>query len=201
MYLRTMIWEAMRARVRGQDAVPRGPRAVVFLLVLLLGWHGVASAGESPRTEECERAGEGCRDPGNPSAGDAGDAFERDSDAYEIVVHGEQLPPGAVRVTRAALLAAPEFSLGDALARLPGVDVLRKAPNSLEPVVRGLSGERVQTRAGGVPLYGACPSRMDPPLGYLGLQDTDELVISSRIAVGDLGACGHWRRHPPHDGL
>jgi len=55
------------------------------------------------------------------------------------------------------------LNLGLAVESIPGVSGVRRAQNSVEPVVRGLGWERVQTQLNGLPLYGACPGRMDPP--------------------------------------
>jgi outer membrane receptor for Fe3+-dicitrate len=54
-------------------------------------------------------------------------------------------------------------NLAVALQTIPAVAGVRRAQNALEPVIRGLGWERVQTQLNGVPLYGACPARMDSP--------------------------------------
>ncbi len=68
-------------------------------------------------------------------------------------------------------------NLAENLEQLPGVAAVRRAPSAAEPVIRGLGWERVQTILGAVPLYGACPGRMDPPATYLGALSTESVTV------------------------
>lgn len=89
----------------------------------------------------------------------------------------------------AAALAGQGGNLGEALADLPGLAMVRRAASGTEPAIRGLGFERVRTLLGAVPLHGACPGRMDPPVTYLtGLSGTSFAV--TRGAGADAGAGG-----------
>ncbi|MCB1183133.1 TonB-dependent receptor [bacterium] len=71
-------------------------------------------------------------------------------------------------------------NVAENLAGLPGVAVVRRAAGAAEPVIRGLGWERVQTVLGAVPLYGACPGRMDPPAAYLTPAAAEDVAIFRR---------------------
>jgi iron complex outermembrane recepter protein len=86
--------------------------------------------------------------------------------AEEVRVRGAR-PLTSERLIADDADSARFASTGDALAELPGVAVVKRGAAASEPVVRGMSGERVITQLGHLPLLGACPSGMDPPLSYL----------------------------------
>lgn len=89
--------------------------------------------------------------------------------AYETRVHAKRVEEPSVEVLE-SMDAAPyaAASLADELNGVTGVSLVRRGPSGAEPVVRGLGWERVQTKVGILPLYGACPARMDPPVSYVG---------------------------------
>ena len=68
-------------------------------------------------------------------------------------------------------------NLAENLEHLPGVAAVRRAASAAEIVIRGLGWERVQTVLGAVPLYGACPGRMDPPATYLTDLSTENVTV------------------------
>ena len=68
-------------------------------------------------------------------------------------------------------------NLAENLDQLPGVAAVRRAASAAEIVIRGMGWERVQTVLGAVPLYGACPGRMDPPATYLTALSTEEVTV------------------------
>jgi iron complex outermembrane receptor protein len=82
----------------------------------------------------------------------------------EVTVKGERSPPEGQTVE---LESARYTTSADALAELPGVAAVRRGAAAPEPVLRGLGSERVVTQIGHLPVYGACPGRMDPPLSYV----------------------------------
>ncbi len=84
-----------------------------------------------------------------------------------LQVTAPDLVGGAGLVPDAHLRDRPDDNLAEALADLPGVTAVRRSATAAEPVIRGLGWERVATYLGAVPLYGACPGRMDPPAAYL----------------------------------
>jgi len=69
------------------------------------------------------------------------------------------------------------WNLAEALDGLPGVWAVRRSASGAEPVIRGLGWERVRTTLGAVPLYGACPGRMDPPATYLSAANAGQISL------------------------
>src|SRR3989338_1215314 len=45
-------------------------------------------------------------------------------------------------------------NVGEALTQISGISGVRKSASMVEPVIRGLGSERVQTQVGHLPLYG-----------------------------------------------
>lgn len=97
---------------------------------------------------------------------------------WETVVHAPRLTLGSTALEDDALLAEPGANVGVLLSRRPGGAATRRGADAAEPVLRGLGGERVQTQLAGMPMYGACPSKMDPPIIYLESLALDRLVIT-----------------------
>jgi len=87
------------------------------------------------------------------------------------------LPWGGNALSDADLRRQHGNNLAENLEHLPGVAAVRRAANAAELVIRGLGWERVQTVLGAVPLYGACPGRMDPPATYLGTLSTEKVIV------------------------
>jgi len=85
----------------------------------------------------------------------------------DVTVTAPGIPWGDGPVSTETLRDRGGDNLAEAIEHLPGVAAVRRAPSAAEPVIRGLGWERVQTILGAVPLYGACPGRMDPPATYL----------------------------------
>lgn len=85
----------------------------------------------------------------------------------DLTVTAPSIPWGDGVVSDQVLRDRGGANLAEAIENLPGVSAVRRAPSAAEPVIRGLGWERVQTIMGAVPLYGACPGRMDPPATYL----------------------------------
>ncbi|MFO7715277.1 TonB-dependent receptor domain-containing protein [Desulfosarcina sp.] len=79
---------------------------------------------------------------------------------------------------------------GEALTQVPGVSVVRRGASATEPVIRGLGWERVTTQVDGLPLYGACPARMDPPITYVRSYAPEEIQVIKGLASVSLGPMG-----------
>lgn len=67
-----------------------------------------------------------------------------------------------------AVQETPVVSLAHALADVPGVDAQRRGANSLEPNIRGFSGDRVATSLNGLLLPNGSPTRTGSPVNYFG---------------------------------
>ena len=102
----------------------------------------------------------------------------------DLEVSPHAMPWGDQPVPSALLQAQHGGNLAEALAGLPGVTAVRRSADAAEPVIRGLGWERVQTLLGAVPLYGACPGRMDPPATYFGPTSFDRVDVSRGGGMG-----------------
>jgi iron complex outermembrane receptor protein len=81
-------------------------------------------------------------------------------------------------------------NLAVALQTIPAVAGVRRAQNALEPVIRGLGWERVQTQLNGVPLYGACPARMDSPATLVAASAVREASVIKGLSSVTFGPAG-----------
>lgn len=102
----------------------------------------------------------------------------------------EARDPGTEEIRPAELRRARHSSTAEAVAEEPGVAVVRRGAAGAEPVVRGQGGERVVTQLGPLPLYGACPGHMDPPLSYLRPQLVERLTLAKGLPSVTLGPAG-----------
>lgn len=107
-----------------------------------------------------------------------------------IVVNAEPEAPGEDRLSQRAIESGRFTNTGEALAELPGVSLVRRAAGATEPVIRGMGWERVATQVGALPLYGACPSRMDPPITYVKPHATDDVTVIKGLPSVTLGPGG-----------
>ncbi len=108
----------------------------------------------------------------------------------EVDVRAEAPTSDTVELDAAALRATGAHNIALALETAPGVSCVRRAAGVGEPVVRGLGWERVQTQLDGMPLYGACPARMDPPASGLGTALIESAGVVKGLASVSLGPAG-----------
>jgi len=112
-------------------------------------------------------------------------------------VHGDSnatLPP--VSLIHPLPLDQAHEELGEAISILPGVHLSARGAHGNEPVLRGLGWERVATEINGLPLYGACPSRMDPPASLFtagSLTQTTVDLGAPSVIHGPVPAAGRLR--------
>jgi iron complex outermembrane receptor protein len=93
-------------------------------------------------------------------------------------------------------------NLAVALEVVPGVSGVRRSLNAYEPVIRGLGWERVQTQVNGMPIYGACPGRMDPPATTVAKSSVQEAAVVkglSSLTLGPAGTGGRLVLSTDHD--
>ncbi len=98
--------------------------------------------------------------------------------------------PGERSLTAAAMDNPLTLSVAEAVKSLPGVTAVHRGANAAEPVIRGLGWERVQTQLGCLPLYGACPSRMDPPASYVSAHALQSVSVVKALPSVTLGPGG-----------
>ena len=110
----------------------------------------------------------------------------------DLTVTAPGIPWGGGPIADQSLRDLGGTNLAEAIEHLPGLAAVRRAPSAAEPVIRGLGWERVQTILGAVPLYGACPGRMDPPATYLTPLSMSRISIfrSGGLAAFGPGATG-----------
>jgi len=108
----------------------------------------------------------------------------------EVRVHEE--PPGADVDTLDPqdVETGRIVNMGLAFETLDGVSGVRRSQNAIEPVVRGLGWERVQTQLNGLPLYGACPGHMDPPATVILNSAVREATLVRGLSSVTLGPAG-----------
>jgi iron complex outermembrane receptor protein len=93
-------------------------------------------------------------------------------------------------VSMEALRSGRFSNLGEAITDIPGVSGVKRSHSAVEPVIRGLGWERVQTQVDGLPLYGACPGRMDPPAIILQPETVQEGYVVKGVPSVTLGPAG-----------
>jgi iron complex outermembrane receptor protein len=116
----------------------------------------------------------------------------------EILVEGRRESPLSGKIHGRRLTSNPTANLGEAIALLPGINAVRRGAKNFEPVIRGLGWERVHTEVGCVPIYGACPARMDPPATYIAPHaiETVEVIKGLRSVADGPGGIGGGIRIP-----
>lgn len=71
----------------------------------------------------------------------------------------------------------PASDGADFLKSIPGFSTMRKGGSNGDPLLRGMSGSRLNILVDGGMLAGGCPSRMDPPTAYIAPQLYDRVTI------------------------
>jgi iron complex outermembrane receptor protein len=71
----------------------------------------------------------------------------------------------------------PASDGADYLKTVPGFAAIRNGGTNGDPVLRGMSGSRLNILSNDGNLIGACPSRMDNPLSYIAPETYDRLTI------------------------
>lgn len=112
----------------------------------------------------------------------------------ELVVTASVDEPTETTVSEDALREGRHPSLGSLLLEVPGVFGVRRSSDMVEPVIRGFGWERVQTLVDGLPLYGACPARMDPPVNYVSGEALQRATLDLALPSVTLGPVGAGRR-------
>lgn len=124
------------------------------------------------------------------------DAIDLDLVLDEILVEGRRESPLTGKIHGRQLTSNLTANLGEAMALLPGINAVRRGAKNFEPVIRGLGWERVSTEVGCVPIYGACPARMDPPATYVPPHAVETVEINKglrSVADGPGGTGGGIR--------
>jgi len=94
--------------------------------------------------------------------------------------------PQSTEISDASLYRPGAHHVGQSLLEIPGISAVERGAGQTEPVIRGLGWERITTTSSGVPMFGACPARMDPPVSYL-----RNVAVTDAIVVRALGSVTH----------
>lgn len=71
----------------------------------------------------------------------------------------------------------PASDGADLLKSIPGFATIRKGGSNGDPMLRGMTGSRLNIRIDGGQIGGGCPSRMDPPTAYISPQLYDRVTV------------------------
>ncbi|KAF1004468.1 MAG: Colicin I receptor [Luteibacter sp.] len=71
----------------------------------------------------------------------------------------------------------PASDGADFLKSIPGFSTIRKGGTNGDPILRGMSGSRLNILVDGGQIGGGCPSRMDPPTSYISPQTFDKVTV------------------------
>ena len=94
---------------------------------------------------------------------------------------------------RQARQPIPASDAGDFLSRTPGFSAQNSGGTNGDPVLRGLSGSRINILVDGGEIIGACPSRMDAPSSYIAPESFDHFEIikgPQTVKHGPVGSAG-----------
>lgn len=122
----------------------------------------------------------------------------------EVEIHGRRPVIETTRLDMEDRSDNVETHAGEAILEIPGVAASRRGAGATEPVIRGLGGERVATQLGPIPIYGACPSSMDPPITYFSTATLDSIEVVqglSSVRHGSGGTAGRLVLQPRAGGL
>lgn len=89
----------------------------------------------------------------------------------------QDTPLTVVADPKAPRQPVPASDGADFLKTIPGFSVIRKGGSNGDPVLRGMSGSRLNILIDGGQIGGGCPSRMDPPTAYIAPQLYDRVTV------------------------
>lgn len=99
--------------------------------------------------------------------------------AADVVVEADRLtPPSTTTALPTVLATPPAADAAEFLGTLPGVSVGRMGGHGLEPVIRGLSQDRLTILNDGAMTFGGCPNRMDPPTASVPVATIDAVTVT-----------------------
>jgi iron complex outermembrane receptor protein len=160
------------------DATRRRALVSLFILVMTLATGDVAGAENPPTDAENNEQAES-------KTVETAKAYDE-----QIEVLAERPELGIENLDLEVLDSGRATNLGVAVGTIAGVSGVQRSQNSYEPVVHGLGWERVQTQVNGMPLYGACPARMDPPAFVVTPSSAQEVAVVKGLASVTLGPAG-----------
>ncbi|MGN6707082.1 MAG: TonB-dependent copper receptor [Rhodanobacter sp.] len=110
----------------------------------------------------------------------AATATEPSITVFAPIVVTAVMQDGPLTVTtdpKAPRQPVPASDGADFLKTIPGFAVIRKGGSNGDPVLRGMTGSRLNILIDGGQIGGGCPSRMDPPTAYISPQLYDRVTV------------------------
>ena len=135
-----------------------------------------------------------------------GQAAERDLtqtlDTLVVTAAAPSSPLQWVTDPRLPRQPVPASDGADYLKTVPGFSAIRNGGTNGDPVLRGMSGSRLNILSNDGNLIGACPSRMDNPLSYIAPETYDRLTVikgpqSVRWGAGASAGTVRFERETP----
>ncbi|MBR0346589.1 MAG: TonB-dependent copper receptor [Rudaea sp.] len=111
-----------------------------------------------------------------PSVVRAADEIEL-FDPIVVTAPMQTSPLTVVTDPKAPRQPVPASDGADFLKSIPGFSSIRKGGSNGDPVLRGMTGSRLNILIDGGQIGGGCPSRMDPPTAYISPQLFDRVTI------------------------
>lgn len=109
----------------------------------------------------------------------------------EISVRGEKEAPKEESLTIREVRESPARDMGEALKQIEGLDAVRKGAIANDVVLRGMQRDNINVLVDGVRVYGACPSRMDPPSFHYDFAEIEQVrVIKGPYDLTNPGGLG-----------
>lgn len=109
----------------------------------------------------------------------------------EIVVKGTQEAPNEVSLTGREVRESPASDIGAALKQVEGIDTVRKGAIANDIVLRGFQRDNINVLVDGAKIFGACPSRMDPPAFHFDFAEVEQIrIIKGPYDIENPGSLG-----------
>ena len=88
--------------------------------------------------------------------------------------------------------STPVHDAGALLRAVTGMDAARRGGRGFDPIIRGQSENQINIISNGAYVFGGCPSRMDPPTTYVGLDNFDQVTVikGNRSVIYGAGGSG-----------
>lgn len=74
------------------------------------------------------------------------------------------------------------------IEKVSGISLIRRANFALEPMIRGMNGDRVTTVIDGMKVFGACTDKMDPITSYVEVENLKKMDINKGAFSSTYGA-------------
>jgi iron complex outermembrane receptor protein len=109
----------------------------------------------------------------------------------EIVVRGQKEKLNQENLTMREVAESPARDIGEALAQVEGVSIVRKGAIANDVVLRGFQRDNINVLVDGARLHGACPNRMDSPAFHYDFAQVEKVeIIKGPYDLSNPGSMG-----------